>query len=270
VTPWLLSIVLAVAIGLVVAEVKGGLHAFARRIATRAARTLPEAHVERWREEWAGDLDGYRDRPISAIVRALKVRHDARVMRRDLRGMPAQSRSSLVAKRMFDIAVAGVLLIAAAPLLAVLMFAVRMGSPGPALFRAIRVGPWGDTIQVIKLRTMTAGLADDVRVTQIGRLLRRTHFDHLPMLLNVLRGDMSLVGPPPRSLSEVEEVCTDYHLRPRIKPGLTGLFQLSSFETVPPTYDDLTLLDEEYAQGWSMRGDLKILLRTAWVVLTRR
>jgi lipopolysaccharide/colanic/teichoic acid biosynthesis glycosyltransferase len=194
-------------------------------------------------------------------------------------------------KRTMDICFAILLLIVSTPLLLVSMLLVRTTSHGPALFRQERVGLDGRLFVMLKLRTMYAGCEDaihqeyvrtmlageavptdglykldgDARVTPIGAFLRRTSLDELPQLWNVIRGDMSLVGPRPALVWEAEAFPSWAHDRFGVRPGLTGLWQVSGRNRV--TMVDGLHLDIRYVASRTLWMDLKILLRTAKVVL---
>ena len=194
-----------------------------------------------------------------------------------------------VAKRVLDVLVASGALVLLAPSMALVALAVRLDSRGPVLFRQQRAGLGGRSFALIKFRTMRADVADpdgarqtakdDPRLTPIGRFLRRTSMDELPQLLNVLRGEMSLVGPRPHAWGSragrqrFEEVIAGYPARHRVRPGLTGLAQVRGHRgaiTDAAGLRERTLSDLEYVRGWSFGRDVAILLRTAWVVLTMR
>ena len=183
-------------------------------------------------------------------------------------------------KALIDRLAAVVLLAALAPALAVLALAVALGSPGPVLFRQVRVGKDGREFVMHKFRTMyrdaparLAGLRhlndyddvlfkmrDDPRVTRVGRLLRRFSLDELPQLMNVLLGQMSLVGPRPPLPEEVAVYPDDVRRRLAVRPGLTGLWQVSGRSDLP--FDEAVKLDLRYVENWSFSLDLVILLRT--------
>jgi lipopolysaccharide/colanic/teichoic acid biosynthesis glycosyltransferase len=197
-------------------------------------------------------------------------------------------RSRLVTKRVVDVAVSSVLLVLVAPLFVVSALAIKAGSPGPVLFRQVRVGRGGIEFEVLKLRTMVVGaeamiddllrhndveaplfkIRDDPRVTRVGRWLRRHSMDELPQLWNVLRGDMSLVGPRPALPREVRSWDDELHGRLRVRPGLTGLWQVAGRSGLG--FDDYRRLDLYYVDNWSLRMDTTILLRTIPVVLAAR
>jgi len=175
------------------------------------------------------------------------------------------------------------------PLLVVVGLAVRWSTPGPALFRQVRVGEDGRTFTLIKFRSMHVDaedrlhrlqeqnkhvhgplfkVEDDPRVTPVGRLLRRTSLDELPQLLNVLRGEMSLVGPRPPLPSEVSSYSHPIPRRLMVRPGLTGLWQVSGRSDL--SWDESARLDLYYVENWSPRLDLSILWRTFGAVVRGR
>src|SRR5207247_5276903 len=144
--------------------------------------------------------------------------------------------------------------------------AVRLGSPGPVLFRQRRIGQYGDEIEVLKFRTLPAGHIDDTwnasndDYNTVGRWLRRLSVDELPQLWNVLIGDMSLVGPRPPLPEEVSRYEEWHRHRLEVSPGLTGVWQVSGRSEIP--FDEMVLMDLWYAENWSLGLDLKILLKT--------
>ncbi|MGH9223244.1 MAG: sugar transferase [Acidimicrobiales bacterium] len=188
-----------------------------------------------------------------------------------------------VVKRAIDITVAAVVLLLAVPLLAVLAAVVRLSSPGPALFRQVRVGRRGRPFRILKLRTMVtdaeARLRDDPelldaymanhfklppdvdpRLTAVGKLLRRTSLDELPQLFNVLRGEMSLVGVRPVVPGELDLYGDAIVLYEHFKPGITGYWQVQGRSGVAGA--DRIELDRFYFENWNVWLDLKILVRT--------
>jgi exopolysaccharide biosynthesis polyprenyl glycosylphosphotransferase len=192
------------------------------------------------------------------------------------------------AKRAFDVSVATLCLAGASLLMLVVAVAVRLDSPGPVLFRQVRVGRNGKPFKVYKFRTMVenaeelvidlrdlneaAGplfkISDDPRVTRVGALLRRSSIDELPQLWNVIRGDMSLVGPRPAIPSEVEGWLPELHERLRVKPGMTGMWQVNGRSAA--SWDDYVRLDLYYVDNWSLSTDLAILAQTVPAVLSSR
>jgi len=204
-----------------------------------------------------------------------------------VRSVPSARRPSLALKRAMDVVGAAVGLLLAAPLLAVLAVAIKLDSRGPVLFRQWRIGRGGRPFRIVKLRTMVpdaerlqdalrAGsrdpgwllLGEDPRVTRLGRRLRRTSLDELPQLWNVLRGQMSLVGPRPLIASEDAQLTGWQRTRTELKPGLTGLWQTLGRTQIP--FEQMLELDHLYVTTWSARGDVRLLLRTVPVVLSRR
>jgi exopolysaccharide biosynthesis polyprenyl glycosylphosphotransferase len=196
------------------------------------------------------------------------------------------TRSSQLMKRGLDVVVAGAALIALAPLFAVLAVLIKRSSPGPVFFRQTRVGRGATCFRIVKFRTMrsdaeerklelldrneTRGLfkiSDDPRVTGIGLFLRRSSLDELPQLINVLRGEMSLVGPRPLVVDEDEQVAGWHRRRLDLTPGMTGAWQILG-NRVP--LEDMVSLDYLYIVNWSLWSDIEILLRTIPHVLGRR
>jgi lipopolysaccharide/colanic/teichoic acid biosynthesis glycosyltransferase len=180
-------------------------------------------------------------------------------------------------KRAFDIAASSAALILLAPLLLVIAAAVRLDSPGQSIFRQERGGFRGKTFRIWKFRTMTVtenrgiiqACRNDARFTELGAFLRRSSLDELPQLLNVLMGDMSIIGPRPHALehdAQFETVEPRYGLRFRARPGVTGLAQVSGCRGPTETDEKIrarTAYDIDYVQNWSWKRDAVILLRTA-------
>jgi lipopolysaccharide/colanic/teichoic acid biosynthesis glycosyltransferase len=191
------------------------------------------------------------------------------------------------AKRLVDVLGAGLLLGAFAPVIGLAAVAVRLDSPGPVLFRQTRIGRGGRPFSILKFRTMVADAEErrlelvassrdsdwllldrDPRVTRLGRLLRRTSIDELPQLVNVLRGNMSLVGPRPLIRAEHARLPSWARTRLDVAPGMTGLWQVSGRTTIP--FAQMLELDRSYVETWSLRGDLVLLARTVPEVLLCR
>ena len=178
-------------------------------------------------------------------------------------------------RRSVDIAISALLLALAAPVLAVTSVAIRLESPGPAIYRQRRIGWGGRPFEVLKLRTMVqgaerigAGLAvneDDPRITRVGALLRRTSLDELPNLLNVLRGEMSLIGPRPTLPGQVASYTPRQRGRLAIRPGITGWAQVNGRASLP--WSERIELDLHYIEHRSLALDLRILWRTLAIVL---
>jgi lipopolysaccharide/colanic/teichoic acid biosynthesis glycosyltransferase len=176
--------------------------------------------------------------------------------------------------RAADVAVAGTALVVASPLLALAAVAIKLEDGGPILYRQTRVGRHERPFELLKLRTMIqdaekqgAGYAvnrGDPRITRVGRVLRRLSVDELPQLWNVLRGDMSVIGPRPTLAYQVERYTPRQHRRLDVKPGLTGWAQVNGRATLP--WDDRIELDVWYVEHRSPVVDLKILLRTPFAL----
>jgi lipopolysaccharide/colanic/teichoic acid biosynthesis glycosyltransferase len=184
----------------------------------------------------------------------------------------------LAAKRAVDVAGASVLLVALAPVMAVIAVAVRATSPGEALFRQARIGKDGRPFTILKFRTMvkdaprsslgTYCYADDPRITRVGRLLRATSLDELPQLVNVLRGDMSFVGPRPDLPHHVERYTPEQRRRLAMRPGITGWAQVNGRNSIP--WERRIELDNEYVSRWWLGLDAIVVARTVVVLLSRR
>jgi len=178
-------------------------------------------------------------------------------------------------KRLSDIVISIVILLLIAPLLLVIAVSVKFSSPGPVIFKQRRYGLDGHKIVIYKFRTMTVcedgdsipqAQKHDQRVTPLGAFLRRTSMDELPQFINILRGEMSLVGPRPPLGYEFEEYDVWHRRRVlEVKPGLTGLWQVSGRSRV--RFDDMVRLDLQYAREWSFWLDVRILLQTPRAVL---
>jgi exopolysaccharide biosynthesis polyprenyl glycosylphosphotransferase len=197
------------------------------------------------------------------------------------------SRSATLMKRTLDLVVAGTALLLLSPLLLVIALAIRLDSPGPALFRQRRIGQGSREFEMIKFRTMVEDadrrkpelaplneadglfkIADDPRITRMGKILRKTYIDEILQLLNVLRGEMSLVGPRPLVPDDDERVQGWDRRRLHVPPGMTGPWQILGSSRVP--LGEMVKIDYLYGANWSLWGDVKILLRTAPYVLARR
>ncbi len=197
-----------------------------------------------------------------------------------------RSRLHLFLKRAFDTVLAGLVLLLTLPIVAIAAVAIKLDSRGPVLFKQVRVGKDGELFEMFKLRTMVrdaealrAELEDDnecsgalfkmrsdPRVTRVGRFLRKSSIDELPQLWNVMRGDMSIVGPRPALPAETEQWTADLHDRLRVLPGITGMWQVSGRSEAD--FELYRRLDLYYVDNWSLTHDIKIVLKTIFVVLT--
>ena len=179
-------------------------------------------------------------------------------------------------RRAFDIVVAGAALLFFSPVLLLAMLAIRLESPGSPIYRQRRVGLDGEEFDVLKLRTMVtgaehigAGMAideGDTRITRVGEFLRRTSLDEIPNLINILRGDMAVIGPRPTIPIQVAQYTDRQRGRLAVKPGLTGWAQVNGRAALP--WPDRIELDLWYIEHRSWRLDFQILMRTARMVLS--
>jgi exopolysaccharide biosynthesis polyprenyl glycosylphosphotransferase len=198
---------------------------------------------------------------------------------------PSYSRARTLRRAIFDRSFAAAVLLLSSPVLLLAALAVKVTSRGPVFYRSERIGTHGVPFQMLKLRTMVrdadqmleeiahhndgAGplfkVREDPRVTRVGRFLRRYSIDELPQFLNVLRGDMSVVGPRPPLRSEVDAYSEHMHRRLLVKQGVTGLWQVSGRSDL--TWEDSVRLDLDYVENWTMLRDMQIIFRTARAVL---
>lgn len=188
-------------------------------------------------------------------------------------------------KRLMDVLIASFCLVAFAPLFLIIALAIRLDSPGPVIFKQRRVGRNGVEFTCLKFRSMFCDaeskvdllrdqneatgplfkMRNDPRMTRVGRFLRRTSLDELPQFWNVLRGEMSVIGPRPALPSEVQEYAPWHRRRLEVSPGITGLWQVSGRSDL--TFDEMVLLDVYYIENWSPFLDLRILLKTIPTVI---
>ena len=201
--------------------------------------------------------------------------------------VPAYPRWQLAAKRTLDVLVAAVLLVLLSPLWLVIVIWIRLDSPGPALFKQNRVGLGGEPYTIYKFRTMVQNAEaldkqrlenvqnlenfvyqqkEDPRITRSGRFLRKTSLDEIPQLLNILKGEMSLVGPRPEVPDIARHFTAEQRLRFAVLPGVTGLAQVNGRSEL--TLGETLAYDVRYVREWSFWLDLKILVRTIGVVLS--
>jgi exopolysaccharide production protein ExoY len=237
---------------------------------------------------------GSSARPVSPAGRDWQRLHAAAIDRsfivRDHFARP-RSPAEQASKRVFDFVVAALLVIAISPILLLIALLAKLDG-GPAIFGHRRIGANGETFVCWKFRTMVPNadevlarvlasdpearaewerdfkLKNDPRITRIGRILRVTSFDELPQLFNVLKGEMSLVGPRPIVAKEIVRYGSAFHDYVRCRPGITGIWQVSGRNNID--YGARVRLDQEYARNWSLRRDSYILLQTAVVVIQGR
>jgi len=254
-----------------------------------------------------GQLDARTDLTRSFIEAGLQVDFvpgEAEVLRSgavitNLEGLPLMSmpgarqpRSWGVLKRTMDVAVALPALAIVSPVIVYYAIRIKLDSPGPVFYSQLRAGRDGENFSFLKLRTMSVGAderqqdvasmdihgqgidqgtfkaVDDPRVTKVGKRLRHRSLDELPQLWNVVRGDMSLVGPRPLPVYEDERVAGHYEVRRHVRPGMTGPWQVNGRSDIP--FHDMLRLDYSYVLNWSLTADLKLLVQTVDAVLRGR
>jgi exopolysaccharide biosynthesis polyprenyl glycosylphosphotransferase len=195
---------------------------------------------------------------------------------------PTFSAPSRVSKRTLDIVGASVALVVLSPILLVIALAIKLDSRGPVLFTQLRSGRGGKFFKLYKFRSMHAEARvevrddgaivksrDDARITRVGRVIRRLSLDEAPQLLNVLKADMSLVGPRPLVMAEAQSLTESWQARRAdLRPGLTGPWQISGRSNIP--FQEMIRFDYQYVAGWSLARDVEILLATLPVVLSGR
>ncbi len=211
---------------------------------------------------------------------------------REIAPATQKRRTSRVLKRAFDLGLGSVMLLVFGPVIILFAILVRMQDGEKAIFSQDRYGLHGKTFKCLKLRSMvpdakerldeilasnpelkrewdeTQKLVDDPRITKLGRFIRKTSIDELPQLINVLRGEMSLIGPRPIVANEVEKYGDAFSFYSSVKPGITGLWQIKGRSDT--SYPERVALDVEYAQTFSFWGDIKICLITVPVLLGRK
>ena len=205
-------------------------------------------------------------------------------------GAPPLNAVSRVAKRGLDIVISSAILIVLSPVLLLIAIAIKIDSRGPVFFRQVRAGRGKSTFKLIKFRSMHRDAEDrkqeieksneatdgvmfkirrDPRITRVGGFLRRSSLDEIPQLVNVFRGEMSLVGPRPLILKEAKKASQNWHARRLdLRPGITGLWQVSGRSDLP--FQEMVRFDYQYVSGWSLARDIEILLATIPVVLSGR
>lgn len=252
-------------------------------------RVIVACHFEQ-RSSWATFLKGHdvggeilldRDILQGAVAISQHGNFDTLVLSRG-----PLSLANRIQKRALDLILSSVALLFLGPLMVLVAVIIKLESAGPVLFRQVRVGQGNRQFMMYKFRSMRADLADpkgtrstqraDPRITRVGALIRRTSIDELPQLLNVLRGEMSIVGPRPHALGSLAgdnlfwEASNLYWIRHALKPGITGLAQIRGYRGATDTVEELQMrvrADLEYLSDWSLGTDLLIILRTIRVVV---
>jgi exopolysaccharide biosynthesis polyprenyl glycosylphosphotransferase len=207
-----------------------------------------------------------------------------RVLAIEIQRAPLSAAERFV-KRVMDIVIGTIALIFSLPVMVLTAIAIKLDGPGPVIFLQHRKGFNGKEFVMFKFRTMTVqengsivaqAMREDPRVTEMGRLLRSSSIDELPQLLNVLRGDMSLIGPRPHALAHdnyFENLLSDYAFRHHVKPGMTGWAQCNGARGATPSVEHIServKLDLWYINNWSLWLDIQILIQTFYEVLRKR
>jgi lipopolysaccharide/colanic/teichoic acid biosynthesis glycosyltransferase len=267
----------AVLVPMLVGEFTDWVPWLAARLIKAATRTLPSSVRPRYAEEWLAELDAVPGK-LAKLALAVHIFVRAPATSAAINGLP--SSRAMTVKALFDKAAAAVALILLSPLFAAVAVAIRLGDNGPALFTQTRVGKDGHPFKIYKFRTMVVDaeqrLAElrasndldgvlfkmrrDPRVTAIGARLRKWPVDELPQLINVFRGEMSLVGPRPALPEEAARYADHVRRRLVVKPGLTGMWQVNGRSDL--SWDESVRLDLRYVENWSFALDLQILWRT--------
>ena len=281
---WLLLIIAGGIIQLMLAELFAWFPWLAARLISRAANSLPEKSRTRYADEWLAELDAVPGLGLSQLLFACRVLLHAPATRLALASGAPRLRV-LAVKRSFDIVLSVLILVLMAPVLAAIALAVKLNSHGPVLLREERIGFEGRPFQLLRFRTVTGeaggctremdrldwrdastdGRLRESRCTMLDRLMRRCSLDELPQILNVLRGDMSLIGPRPMLTADVDVLDDRQKQRHQVRPGITGLWQVN--RPYPPSLEEMIRIDLTYATKCSLRRDLLIMLETvraAW------
>lgn len=266
------TVVVGVLAGVIAGELKAWLWLLSAWIVRRAAQVMGADLEERYRDIYLGELDSLRDRPLTAIAVSLRIRWRAyETMLVETIGDSPPPRS-LAAKALMDRIGGFVLLLLALPLLLLVMAFVAITTGRPIFYALDRIGRHGKPFTLYKFRTMATATngyrASEPYVPPLGKTLRAARLDELPQLWNVVKGDMSLVGPGPELPAIVATYADWQHGRHAVKPGLTGPWQISPHNSEPMHLH--TEMDVDYIKRWSFWSDLKLLLATPIAMLRRR
>lgn len=275
-------IVTLVIVPMLVVELTDWLPWFAKKMIRLAALPLPCDARPRYIEEWDGELAAFPGGNLSKIIFAARICVGAPATAAAVRGLPS---ATLRLKPVFDRLVAAFALPFLAFPCVIIIVMIRLHDGGPAIFRQVRIGRDGNEFILYKFRTMVVDaerrkaellvwsdcdgilfkMRRDPRVTPVGAWLRRWSMDELPQFVNVLLGDMSLVGPRPPLPSEASRYTDQVRRRLIVKPGITGLWQVSGRSDL--CWDESVRLDLSYVDDWSFRRELRILCKTVPVVI---
>lgn len=259
----------AACVNLILTECFDWLPWLAKRILHAAALHLPAKYRQRYEDEWLGELDAIPGLRVSRLAFSLRVFFSATAT---MRAISPETRLyfSTPAKRVVDFSSACLVLVLLMPMFLVIGLAIKLTSAGPLFSREKRLGFEEAQFELVRFRTTRSSLSEqiepaagaalvsDADLTRVGRFLRTFSLDELPQFINVLKGDMSLVGPRPLPAAE-GELLKDWHrARHIVRPGITGLWQVQS--RWPISFDDMIRLDLRYAKDWSAWRDMKIMV----------
>lgn len=279
-TTVLVTLLIAIVAPLMADEVKAWSGWLQKQMRCRAVAKLPVGCRERYDEEWESGLEEIPGEIFKVIYSMGLLRAADRIRGAALKGAGRSETPFTPLKRLFDIAVSSMVLLLQAPLLLAITLAVKLESRGPAFDVSERIGKKGRVFRCLKFRTMVGDaekrgaeimhmnerdgvllkITNDPRITKVGRFLRKFSLDQLPQFFNVLRGDMSIVGPRAPVASEVKEYYLSGLRRLDVAPGITGLWQFESHQN--PLFLSPKPLDDVYVDNWSLWLDFKILFRT--------
>jgi lipopolysaccharide/colanic/teichoic acid biosynthesis glycosyltransferase len=251
----------------------------------RAAAPLPKPYSDRYREEWYREFEELPDGPLTRLCWVLHLVLRRGSVARALGASRAVVGFTGTLKRLGDIVLVASGLLIISPLMLAIAAVIKLQDGGPVIFRQVRIGRDGQPFPMLKFRSMVLDsearklelfssndgkgplfkLSHDPRITPIGRFLRAFSLDELPQLFNVLAGSMSLVGPRPHLAHEIAQMPSEASRRSLVKPGLTGLWQVSGRSDLKDV--DAIRLDLRYVDHWSLTLDLKIMWKTAFAVL---
>ena len=279
-TAVILALLVAIVGGFMTNEVRAWSRWLHHAVRRRAVASLPEKCRARYEEEWENGIEGVPGEILKLIYSVNLLRAAVGIRRAYLSGsLGAEARISRI-KRLFDVAFSSAVLALEVPLFFAIAVAIKLDSPGPVFYISERIGKKGVVFRCIKFRTMVRDadkhrteimhmderddvlfkVANDPRVTRLGRFLRKYSFDELPQFINVLRGDMSIVGPRAPLAGEVGRYDLDHLRRLDVTPGITGLWQVQGRQG--PSFASYVSLLRSYIGEWSFWLDFKILLRT--------
>jgi lipopolysaccharide/colanic/teichoic acid biosynthesis glycosyltransferase len=266
---WLLLLITSATVNFLVLELFDWLPWLARRLVRRAVRKLPSDVKDRYLDEWLAELDALPGRGVSKFLWAIQILIGASRVSDEILG---HSRGKLggvafAVKRTIDCVSSATMVALLAPAMLCSALAVRLSSSGPVFSREQRIGRQGKVFGLYRFRSADAGSNND-RYTPVGRFLRQTSLDELPQLLNVVRGEMSLIGPRPKLAEFDKQKVVSDDSRYQVKPGITGWAQVHNVRGRTSLAERLEL-DNYYIANWSLGLDLKIFVLT-FLILFRK